>query len=332
MILGCFTLGALPVLAQNQTASIQNMVQQYEALTTADRIIFLQRIVMIGFQPPAQAKVLPNAQRPPAGPEITTPPAHPKVQSIEHPEPTPLPQNSIAHDDTKSSEDNLNKTELAALKTGGESVDEPQVIPEADIAIAEPATNMEASLAEPKDIEAHKPGAIRLIADPKISYSFGNKNYVRPSIFSQLLNEYSSKLAEKNNRITEEDLANEALGFYISAVRKDLEGCGFSVDTTAIHEPSKEAVPIVETGISRIVVNKTLFETSVVGEAQASVISKADGAEAPDKLIVIKVGAAQSINSTNGDGGSLDSLKSALGGAIEKLSAQVSEKLCNALQ
>jgi len=332
VFLGFCALIAFPALAQNQTPAIQNMVEQYEALTTAERITFLQRIVMIGFQPSVQTQLQPHAKQPQAALEPTVPPPHPKTHNINPPHSAPQSHNSAAPDEIKSTEEKLGSTELASLKTDGNATEESQELHEADLAIAEPKTDTDSSLSVTKETEPHKQASIRLIADPKISYSARDANPVSQSIFSKLLKEYKRKIDDNDKQIAEEDLANEALRFYISAVQKDLEFCGFSVDASANHEPSKEAMPVVETGISRIIINKTLFETSVVGEARASISAGTADVNTPGKLTVIKAAAAQSLDISNEQGDNLGPLKIALGATIEKLSAQVSEKLCKALQ
>ena len=268
-----------PAQAQIPPSPVQNLVAQYEALSTPERVAFLQAIALLGFQAP-----------------VLTP----------------------------------NKAET--LNTNFEGTKSGTTVP-ATIDLAEPTADNEAIAAikptEPSSSPENSAGLrthIRLVTTQKTAYTFGGSENPNHTVFSLLLPEYNQKISDPNRKITADELRDEAINFYMSGLEQELTGCGYQV-ISGLETPSENSLYLLETGINRIVINKTLLETSLIGEATARFTPDGPTAQDIEPVGIIKARTVQEISSVDQEGPK-NALKSALGTVISQLSKQVSDKLC----
>lgn len=195
-------------------------------------------------------------------------------------------------------------------------------------AVTPPPTSVAVQTPEPiivqqtKTIENVK--TVHVIASQQIDYGFGGSNNPASSVFGLLLPEYQQKLKNADVKIEVDDLRNETINFYVSNLEGKISNCGYQV-TTNIDVPSaKETALQLDTGIQRIVINKTLFETALIVEANAKLTAN------NQDLSITKARVAKALTQFESGSQRTGELKTTLSLVIEELSTQVANKICKA--
>lgn len=161
---------------------------------------------------------------------------------------------------------------------------------------------------------------------PSMTYSFSDNHQDTFNIFTPLSNEYNRRFGDQSKRINEDDIKNEALKFFVTEIEQQLDRCGYQI----VLQSDIEQNPLhdlLQTGINRIVINKTLFETSVIGEGFAR-IETVRPSEKPVIQSLINVRAVQNISDTVDKKQQYEEIKYALDALISKLSVQITKQLC----
>lgn len=193
-------------------------------------------------------------------------------------------------------------------------------------AVTPPPTSVVLQTPEPiiaqqtKTIENVK--TVHVIASQQIDYGFAGSNNPASSVFGLLLPEYQQKLSNSGVKIEVDDLRNETINFYVTSLEGKISNCGYQVTTNVDASQDKEKALQLDTGIQRIVINKTLFETALIGEANAKLILN------NQNLSIIHSRATKGLKQFDNASLRTSELKTTLGLVIEELSTQVANKLC----
>lgn len=164
--------------------------------------------------------------------------------------------------------------------------------------------------------------AIRVIASQQMDYGFSGSNDPSNSVFGLLLPEYQQKLNNAGAKIEVDDLRKETINFYISSLEHKISDCGYQVTTSNSESSAKDTDLQLDTGIQRIVINKTLLETALIGEANAKLTAN------KQELSISKAKSTQALTQFENASQRSAELKARLGQVIEQLSTQVATKLC----
>lgn len=213
----------------------------------------------------------------------------------------------------------------------------PSPLPEATpTPTIEPPSAPQAPQSKPQPIKTSEPEPasqgipLRVIVSHQMDYSFGRSDNPNNSVFALLLPEYQQKLSSTNTKIQVDDLRNEAINFYANNLEKELGDCGYQVlrHNDATPNPNRTAYTL-ETGIQRIVINKTLFETALIGEANARLMGSTPPAGEQNGLAQVQTRSSKALTQFDNANQRATELRTNLGQIIEQLSAQISNKLCS---
>lgn len=181
----------------------------------------------------------------------------------------------------------------------------------------------EQTTTQPSTNLGHKK-SIRVIASQQMDYAFSGTSNPSNSVFGLLLPEYQQKLNNAGAKIDIDDLRNETINFYISSLEDKISDCGYQVLKNDDPIPIQSNTPLnLETGVQRIVINKTLFETALIGEANAKLSN--DQQETNVQARSAKA-LAQFDNLTQRS----SELKTALTLSIKALANEIANKICGA--
>ncbi|MGV0954186.1 MAG: hypothetical protein ACOYBR_07725 [Fluviibacter sp.] len=180
----------------------------------------------------------------------------------------------------------------------------------------------EQTTTQPSTNLGHKK-SIRVIASQQMDYAFSGTSNPSNSVFGLLLPEYQQKLNNAGAKIDIDDLRNETINFYISSLEDKISDCGYQIVKN--DEPiSTQAIPLhLETGIQRIVINKTLFETAMIGEASAKLFSE------QHVLTSVQTRSSRALTQYVNLLQRSSELKTTLTQTIEALTNQVADKICS---
>lgn len=165
---------------------------------------------------------------------------------------------------------------------------------------------------------------VRVITSQQMEYGYPGSTNPANSVFGLLLPEYQQKLNNSGVKIEIDDLRNETINFYVTSLEGKITDCGYQVTTNTDTSPAVGTTLQLDTGIQRIVINKTLFETAMIGEANATLYSNSQD------LSIIQSRATKALKQFDNASLRTGELKTTLGLVIEELSTQVANKLCKA--
>lgn len=354
-ILG-LSLVSAQATGQEQVDPIQKLIQQYESMSDKERVSFLQAIALIGLQKASSAQ---PAMPPATATTTLTPPitVTPPPPTTPQPEPTPAqtpqaPANLEAMPPDKP---------VTTVQITLPEPTEPQ--PDADIQAAvapapakllvmpqpTPLANSPATTAEPvapvavttapststlptqvseptiEQIATIPVGtkAIRVIASQQMDYGFSGSNNPSNSVFGLLLPEYQQKLNNSGAKIEIDDLRKETINFYVTSLEGKISDCGYQIVKSDDAASVKDNPLKLETGIQRMIINKTLFETALIGEANAKVTNN------QQELSSIQTRSTKALPQFDNLSQRSSELKNSLSQTIEQLSNQVASKICS---
>lgn len=164
--------------------------------------------------------------------------------------------------------------------------------------------------------------SLRIITSRLIDYAFTGSGNPASSVFGQLLPEYQQKLNNSGVKIEIDDLLNETINFYITKLESKISDCGYKVFKNDDQAPIQVTPLQLETGIQRIVINKTLFETALIGEANAKLSSN------QQELTSVQAHSSKALTQYANSAQRSSELKTALTQSVEELTNQVATKIC----
>lgn len=165
---------------------------------------------------------------------------------------------------------------------------------------------------------------VRVITSQQMEYGYPGSTNPTNSVFGLLLPEYQQKLNNSGVKIEIDDLRKETIKFYVTSLEGKITDCGYQVTTNTDASPAVGTALQLDTGIQRIVINKTLFETAMIGEANATLSANSQD------LSIIQSRATKALKQFDNASLRTGELKTNLGLVIEELSTQVANKLCKA--
>lgn len=165
--------------------------------------------------------------------------------------------------------------------------------------------------------------AIRVIASQQMDYGFTGSNNPSNSVFGLLLPEYQQKLNNSGAKIEIDDLRKETINFYVTSLEGKISDCGYQIVKSNDAASVKDTPLKLETAIQRIVINKTLFETALIGEANAKVTNN------QQELSSIQTRSTKALPQFDNLSQRSSELKNSLSQTIEQLSNQVASKICS---
>lgn len=181
--------------------------------------------------------------------------------------------------------------------------------------------NAEQTITRPSTNPGHKK-SIRVIASQQIDYAFSGSSNPANSVFGLLLPEYQQKLNNAGVKIEIDDLRIEAINFYISSLESKISDCGYQVVKNDDPASTQVSPLQLETGIQRIVINKTLFETALIGEANAKLSNK------QQVLSSVQARSTKALTEYDNLAQRSSELKIALTQSVGELTNQVANKIC----
>lgn len=165
--------------------------------------------------------------------------------------------------------------------------------------------------------------SIRVIASQQINYGYSESNNPSNSVFGLLLPEYQQKLNNEGIKIEIDDLRRETINFYVTSLESKISDCGYQIVKISDAATAKETPFQLETGIQRIVINKTMFETALIGEANAKLTIN------QQELSSIQTRSTKELPLFDNPAQRTSELKNKLSQTIEQLSNQVASKICS---
>ncbi len=284
--------------AQTTENPVQTLVAQYEKLPVSERIAFLQTIALIGLETPAT--IMP--------PSATSAEKHSEIE---------VKQTAAVEDilpESHKAGQSLSDIKLAPISS-------PVTMTMAD---ESPEETLVTTPVPEQSSQTRSKDLIRLIVKPQSQGAVPDN-----SVFYLLLDNYNQKISDPLQKIQAQDLRNEAIKFYIDRLKQQLGNCGYEIVSDQPQSKESARNLELETGLTRIVVNKTLLETAVIGEATTKVTMLVPENTQQEVRAVTNVRAAQTLSGSVDKSERTHELKSALGGVISQLSDQIAEKICS---